>query len=168
VAGFDTIRGIGFQQACALDDAVDLVLDPEAALLLRVEGAEDVVDYETVAADGRRLRVRQAKTRQEPGTWSAGELAPILRAWAELGDADSAEFAFVTDGQLGESGVALRKLLEAARAGATQTELDAMAEAIPRVKIDLPAVSLLRRVELVTRSGTVGPSWSGWSCGSCG
>jgi hypothetical protein len=67
VAGFDTIRGIGFQQASALDGAVDLVLDPEAALL-RVEGAEDVVDYETVAADGRRLRVRQAKTRQEPGT----------------------------------------------------------------------------------------------------
>jgi hypothetical protein len=155
VAGFDTIRGIGFQQACALDDAVDLVLDPQAALL-RVEGAEDVVDYETVAADGRWLRVRQAKTRREPGTWSAGELAPILRAWAELSDADTAEFAFVTDGQLGESGVALRRLLEAARAGATQTELDAMAEAIPRVKIDLPAVSLLRRVELVTRAGTVG------------
>jgi hypothetical protein len=155
VAGFDTIRGIGFQQACALDDAVDLVLDPEAALL-RVEGAEDVVDYETVAADGRRLRVRQAKTRQEPGTWSAGELAPILRAWAELGDADGPEFAFVTDGQLGESGVALRRLLEAARAGATKTEFDAMVEAIPRVKIDVPAVSLLRRVELVTRAGTVG------------
>jgi hypothetical protein len=155
VAGFDTIRGIGFQQACALDDAVDLVLNPEAALL-RVEGAEDVVDYETVAADGRRLRVRQAKTRQEPGTWSAGELAPILRAWAELGDADGAEFAFVTDGQLGQSGVALRRLLEAARAGATKTELDAMVEAIPRAKIDLPAVSRLGRVELVTRAGTVG------------
>jgi hypothetical protein len=155
VAGVDTIRGIGFQQACALDDAVDLVLDPEAAQL-RVEGAEDVVDYETVAADGRRLRVRQAKTRQEPGTWSAGDLAPMLRAWAELGNAYGAEFAFVTDGQLGESGVALRRLLEAARAGATQTELDAMAEAIPRVKIDLPAVSLLRRAELITRAGTVG------------
>jgi hypothetical protein len=27
MAGFDTIRGIGSQQACALDDAVDLVLD---------------------------------------------------------------------------------------------------------------------------------------------
>jgi hypothetical protein len=155
VAGFDTIRGIGFQQACALNDAVELVLDPEAALL-RVEGAEDVVDYETLAADGRRLRVRQAKTRQEPGTWGAGELASILQAWAELADADDAAFAFVTDGQLGESGVALRRLLEAARAGATQTEIDAMVQAIPRAKLDLPAVSLLRRVELVTRAGTVG------------
>jgi hypothetical protein len=155
VAGFDTIRGIGFQQACALADAVELVLDPDATLL-RVEGAEDVVDYETLAADGRRLRVRQAKTRQEPGTWGAGELASILRAWAELGDADGAEFAFVTDGQLGESGVGLRRLLEAARAGATQTELDAMVNAIPRAKLDLPSVSLLRRVELVTRAGTVG------------
>ena len=67
MAGVDTIRGIGFQQACAIGDAVDLVIDPGAARL-RVEGVEDVVDYETFAADGQRLRVRQAKTRQAPAT----------------------------------------------------------------------------------------------------
>jgi hypothetical protein len=33
VAGVDTIRGIAFQQACALGDAVDLLVNPDAAVL---------------------------------------------------------------------------------------------------------------------------------------
>jgi hypothetical protein len=154
VAGVDTIRGIGFQQACALGDAVDMMTNPAAAVL-RVEGTNDIVDYETLAADGRRLRVRQAKTRQAPQTWSAGNIAEILDAWVQVSDADDAEFAFVTDGQLGKTGVALEKIIEAARAGADQAELDAMADAIARTSIRLPPSSLLRRVDLLTRAGTV-------------
>jgi hypothetical protein len=61
----------------------------------------------------------------------------------------------VTDGQLGKTGVALEKIIEAARAGADQAELDAMADAIPRTSIRLPPSSLLRRVDLLTRAGTV-------------
>ncbi len=154
VAGVDTIRGIGFQQACALGDAVKLVTNPAAAVL-RVEGTKDIVDYETLAADGRRLRVRQAKTRQAPRTWSAGNIAATLDAFAKLSDADGAEFAFVTDGQLGKTGVAVEKIIEAARAGADQAELDTMANAIPRTSIRLPPSSLLRRVDLLTRAGTL-------------
>jgi len=129
VAGVDTIRGIGFQQACAIGDAVDLVIDPGAARL-RVEGVEDVVDYETFAADGQRLRVRQAKTRQAPGTWSAGEIAAILDLWVKLDGAENAEFAFVTDGQLGKSGIALEEIIEAAKAHTPQAELQTMADRI--------------------------------------
>jgi hypothetical protein len=154
VAGVDTIRGIAFQQACALSDALDLPVNLDAALL-RVEGAEDIVDYETVAADGRRLRVRQAKTRRAPRAWGAGEIAAILDAWAKLTDAEEAEFAFVTDGQLGETGIALAGIIEAARGGAAQAELDAMEDKLERTTIRLPSSALLRRVELLTRFGTV-------------
>jgi energy-coupling factor transporter ATP-binding protein EcfA2 len=154
VAGVDTVRGIGFQQACAIGDAIDLVTNPTAAVL-RVEGTDDIVDYETVAADCQRLRVRQAKTRQAPRTWSASDIAEVLDAWAKLSDADGAELAFVSDGQLGKTGVALEKIIEAAKAGATQAELDAMAKIIPGIRIRLPPASLLRRVELFTRAGTL-------------
>jgi hypothetical protein len=155
VAGVDTIRGIAFQQACALGDAVDLLADPEA-VLLRVEGAEDIVDYEIIAADGRRLRVCQAKTRREPRTWGAGEIAAVLNAWGELTETEDAEFAFVTDGQLGETAVAIKDVIEASRTGASQAELDTMVEQISRSRISLPPSSLLQRVELLTRFGTVG------------
>jgi hypothetical protein len=154
VAGVDTIRGIGFQQACAIGDAVDLVIDPGAARL-RVEGVEDVVDYETFAADGQRLRVRQAKTRQAPGTWSAGEIAAILDLWVKLDGAENAEFAFVTDGQLGKSGIALEEIIEAAKAHTPQAELQTMADRIAGTTISLPPSSLLRRVQVLTRFGTV-------------
>src|SRR6266536_3902546 len=115
VAGVDTIRGIGFQQASALSDAIDLVTNPDAAVL-RVEGIEDIVDYQTLTADGRRLWVGQAKTRQAPRTWSAGDIAEILGAWDKLSDADGAEFAFVTEGQRSETGVAVGELIQAVRA----------------------------------------------------
>jgi hypothetical protein len=154
VAGVDTIRGIGFQQACALGDAVDLAVNPAAARL-RVEGVEDVVDYETLGTDGQRLRVRQAKTRQAPRTWSAGEIAAILDLWVELPDAANAEFAFVTDGQLGKSGVALERIIEAAKAHVPEAELQAMASRIAGTTISLPPSSLLRRVELLTGFGTL-------------
>jgi hypothetical protein len=48
-----------------------------------IEGAADVVDYEVLDRGGRPIAVRPAKTRQEPGTWGANELAKILLAWRE-------------------------------------------------------------------------------------
>jgi hypothetical protein len=155
LGGIDTIRGIAFQQACALGDALDLVTRPDAAVV-RVEGREEVVDFETAAADGRRLRICQAKTRQAPKTWSADEIIALLNAWADLDDADDAVFAFVTDGQLSRSGVALQRVLEAAKAGATQAEVDALAQETGRLVSTMPLASLLGRVELLTRFGTVG------------
>lgn len=47
MSGVDTIRGITSQAVVALAEAVSMVTDP-AAVLLRVEGSEDVVDYEVI------------------------------------------------------------------------------------------------------------------------
>lgn len=77
MGGTDTIRGIAFQLAQTLSDVLDFVVIGEAAAVV-VEGAQDVVDYEFLGEDGQRVAVRQAKTRREPGTWGASELAKIL------------------------------------------------------------------------------------------
>jgi hypothetical protein len=77
VAGIDTVRGIAFQLAQTLGDVVDLVVDSDGDAVV-VEGADDVVDYEVLDRNGRRLAVRQAKTRREPGTWGATELAKCV------------------------------------------------------------------------------------------
>jgi hypothetical protein len=84
VAGFDTVRGIAFQLAQTLGDVIGLVVDSDAAAVV-IEGADDFVDYEVFDENGRRLAVRQAKTRREPGSWGAAELAKIVYPWGELG-----------------------------------------------------------------------------------
>jgi hypothetical protein len=57
---------------------VDLVADGRGNAVV-IEGAADVVDYEVLDRAGRPIAVRQAKTRLEPATWRATELARILR-----------------------------------------------------------------------------------------
>lgn len=83
MAGIDTIRGITFQMVQALSDVVDLGVEGHGDTVT-IEGAADVVDYEVLDRDGRPVAVRQAKTRQEPGTWGASELAQI-RHWRTPG-----------------------------------------------------------------------------------
>lgn len=152
--GADTIRGISFQTAVALAEAISMVTDPALALL-RVEGSEDVVDYEVIGTAGKRLRVRQAKVKAEPYTWSAGMLLPILRSWAALPDAAETDFEFITDGQLGTTGVQLRGVIEAAKANADEAELSALASRMGDAGNELPSSQLLRRVTLTTRAGSL-------------
>lgn len=154
MSGVDTIRGITFQAVVALAEAISMVTDP-AAVLLRVEGSEDVVDYEVIGAAGRRLRVRQAKTRAEPYTWPARALVPILQSWAALPDAVETDFGFITDGQLGTTGVQLRDVIEAAKTGADEAEISALASRMGHMGDRLPSTQLLRRVTLTTRAGSV-------------
>jgi len=111
VSGVDTIRGITFQVAQALSDVVDLVVEGHGEAVT-IEGAADVVDYEILDRDGRSAAVRQAKARQEPGTWGANELAKVLCAWGKVEYAGTAEFAFVTDGSLSDSGQRLQDLIK--------------------------------------------------------
>jgi hypothetical protein len=131
MSGADTTRGITFQTVVALAEAIAMVTDPDA-VLLRVEGREDIVDYEVIGAAGKRLRVRQAKTKAEPYTWSAAGLLEVLRAWAALPDVAEAEFEFVTDGQLGTTGVQLCKVIRAAKAGADEAEIAVKASGMGR------------------------------------
>lgn len=154
MSGADTIRGITFQTVVALAEAISMVTDPALALL-RVEGSEDIVDYEVIGTAGERLRVRQAKTRAEPYTWSAAKLLPILQSWADLPDAAETDFEFITDGQLGTTGVQLRDVIEAAKAGADGAEISALASRMGDVGNQLPSSQLLRRVTLATRAGSL-------------
>ena len=149
----DVIRGMAFQLAQALSDVVDLVVDNDGDAVV-IEGAADVVDYEVLDRGGRRIAVRQAKTRREPGTWGAGELARILCAWGEVDDATEAEFAFVTDAQLNDSGRRLDELINAMRAEADENVLRRTAATLGRGGVQLPALDVVRRVRILTRMGT--------------
>ena len=100
VGGTDTARGIRFQHAQAVAACLD-VLESKDAEVFRVEGADDVIDFETCAAGGARLRVCQAKTRKEPYSWEPGPLVAIIKRWQTLSQAGDAQFAFLTDGSIG-------------------------------------------------------------------
>ena len=151
--GVDVIRGVAFQLAQALSDVVDLVVDGEGDAVV-IEGAVDVVDYEVLDRGGRRIAVRQAKTRQEPRTWGASELSRILCSWGEVADAAEAEFAFVTDAQLNDSGRRLDELINAMRAEPDEHVLRRTAATLGRGGVQLPPLDVIRRVRILTRMGT--------------
>ncbi|MFF7075401.1 hypothetical protein [Streptomyces lavendulae] len=72
---------MGFQTACAI---LQLIRTPEEypdAAAFRVEGADEAIDFEVRDAQGRPLLLAQAKTRVEPGSWSATELVRLARRW---------------------------------------------------------------------------------------
>ena len=138
--------------AQALSDVVDLVVEGHGEAVT-IEGAADVVDYEILDRDGRPVAVRQAKARQEPGTWGANELAKILCAWGEVDYADTAEFAFVTDASLSESGQRLQDLIKDMQLHPDEEVLRQTAASF-RGGLQLPSLEVLRRVQILTRMGT--------------
>lgn len=153
MAGIDTLRGIAFQLAQTLSDVIDLVVSSDVDTVV-IEGREDFVDYEILDSNGRRLAVRQAKTRQEPGTWGATELARILCEWGQLDDAGDAEFAFVTDASLNSSGQQLHDLIKSVQVNPDATVARREAAKIGRRGAQLPSVDVLQRVRILTRMGT--------------
>lgn len=153
MSGIGTIRGITFQVAQALSDVVDLVVEGRGEAVT-IEGAADVVDYEILDRDGRAVAVRQAKARQEPGTWGANELAKILCVWGEVDYADTAEFAFVTDASLSDSGQRLKNLIKDMKLHPDEEVLRQTAASF-RSGLQLPSLEVLRRVQILTRMGTV-------------
>ena len=100
VGGPATSRGIAFQHAEAVLASVQALESGDIGLL-RVEGVEDIVDFELCRGDGSRVRVCQAKTRQEPYTWAPGDMVAMIALWRELSNADDARFEFLTDGSAG-------------------------------------------------------------------
>ena len=97
--------------------------------------------------------MRQAKARQEPGTWGANELAKILCAWGEVDYADTAEFAFVTDASLSDSGQRLQDLIKDMQLHPDEAVLRQTAASF-RGGLQLPSLEVLRRVQVLTRMGT--------------
>jgi hypothetical protein len=117
LAGTDTARGISFQHAVAVSACLD-VLESSDAAYIHVEGVEDVVDFEVRTDSHRRIRVAQAKTKQEPYTWAPGEIVEIIKSWRGLELADEAEFDFLTDSSAGpELARRLQPALSRARRG---------------------------------------------------
>lgn len=100
VGGTDTARGIAFQHAQAVAACIDALESPDVELL-RVEGADDIVDFELCGASGRRLRVCQAKTRKEPYVWAPADITATIKRWQALANADDSRFEFLTDGSAG-------------------------------------------------------------------
>lgn len=119
-----------------------------------IEGAEDLVDYQVLDGSERRLAVRQAKTRQEPGVWGAPELARILCRWGQLDNAADAEFTFVTDASVNDSGRQLLELIEAMRVQPDAAVLQETAARLGRGGVRLPSLEVLRRVRILTRMGS--------------
>jgi hypothetical protein len=56
---------------------IDLVVDSDADTVV-IEGSEDLIDDKILDSNGQRLALRQAKSRQEPGTRGLPGLARIL------------------------------------------------------------------------------------------
>ena len=152
MSGVGTIKGITFQTVQALSDVVDLVVEGHGEAVT-IEGTDDVVDYEVLDRDGRPVAVRQAKARQEPGTWGANELAKILCAWGQVDHAGTTEFAFVTDASLSDSGQRLQDLIREMQLHPDEGVLRQTAASF-RGGVQLPSLEVLRRVQILTRMGT--------------
>lgn len=151
MGGVDTLRGCAFQIVQTVSDIVELLPDPRIASI-RVEGVDDVVDYETLDAEGRRLGCWQAKTRQDSDSWGAAELAAVLVEWGAKADAKRVAFTFVTDGRLGTSGQKLDDLIQAVRTNPDPQLLSAATTMGRGGKpVSLPSVEVLQRVRI--RSG---------------
>lgn len=148
MSGIGTIRGITFQVAQALSDVVDLLVEGRGEAVT-IEGAADVVDYEILDRDGRPIAVRQAKARQEPGTWGANELAKIFCAWGEAKYPEDAEFAFVTDASLSDSGQRLWDLIRDMHLRPDEGALLKGAASF-RGDLQLPSLEVVQHVQILT------------------
>ncbi|WP_327207216.1 AAA family ATPase [[Kitasatospora] papulosa] len=118
MSGVDTVRGIAYQQAQAVLEAIGLLEDPTLGSV-RVEGTDDAVDIELLARGGTLSHAIQVKVRAPDYTWGESALLAVLKRWAVLPDAAHASFEFLTDGRLGPSGRRVQQALEAAAEGRT-------------------------------------------------
>lgn len=148
MAGTDTIRGIAYQQAHAINLAIEIVEQyPEHQL--RVEGKDDVVDVEVLDADGHLVSAHQMKSRSG-APWTPKPIADVMRRWVSI-NKPGATFTFVTNGELGPGAQTLSDILastDADRTSRLATELDISEElagrlTFARVRVDLSSVGAL-------------------------
>ncbi|GLW02956.1 NB-ARC domain-containing protein [Streptomyces lavendulae] len=146
---------MGFQTACAI---LQLIRTPEEypdAAAFRVEGADEAIDFEVRDAQGRPLLLAQAKTRVEPGSWSATELVRLARRWGAADPGSTAVLRFLSDAPVHPSGQALRDAVARARAVADPNRWLAECEGLVPASVTLTTEdhALLRRLEIETRIG---------------
>jgi hypothetical protein len=150
VAGVDTIRGIAFQHAYAIQLALDVIDDPDAATLT-IEGAADVVDVELARRKLPARPIFQIKSRQEPYGWPPGDVADVIRRWQEAGGGADAPLRFVSDAPASpETATKLKPALERAAMGQLS---DDDRRYLRSLGIDPEAAA---HIELATRSDRTG------------
>lgn len=121
MAGTDTIRGIAYQQAHAINLAIEIVEQyPEHQL--RVEGKDDVVDVEVLDADGHLVSAHQMKSRSG-APWTPKPIADVMRRWVSINE-PGATFTFVTSGELGPGAQTLSDILASTDARSDQPTRD--------------------------------------------
>ncbi|WP_158997577.1 ATP-binding protein [Streptomyces aureus] len=142
MSGVDTVRGIAYQQAQGVLQAIEVLENPDLGAL-RVEGADDAVDIELLGRDGTLRHAIQVKVRAPDYTWGEAALFAVLKRWAILPEARHATFEFLTDGRLGPSGQRVQQALESAAKG----ETDPLAELLG-VGVDDPVYVALGKATI--------------------
>ncbi|MEU8941769.1 tetratricopeptide repeat protein [Streptomyces goshikiensis] len=127
---------------------------PDAASF-SIEGSDEAIDFEIRDSGGTPLLLAQAKTRIEPGSWSASELLALARRWAEADPGGNAILRFLSDAPVHKSGHGLRHLISKAEAVSDPHEwLNACSDRTPSgVELEAADHSLFRRLEIETRLG---------------
>ena len=150
MGGVDTIRGIAFQHAYAIQLALDVVEDVDAVALV-IEGEADVIDVEIVRNAAPAKGIFQIKSRQEPYQWGPTEVAEVIRKWQDAGGGSGAPLRFVSDAPASLTTITrLKPALAAAGAGALTAD---EREYLESFGIDVDRAG---DASLATRSDSVG------------
>jgi hypothetical protein len=150
MAGIDTVRGIAYQQAQAVLEAV-FVLENREVSALRVEGVADILDLEILDERSTLIAGKQFKVRAPAYTWGRSDLKRLAARWAAVPSTAGARFEFVTDGELGPSALAVEAAIEAAKQG----ELAELAQLLDVAETD-PQVARAARMTVVRDRSNVG------------
>lgn len=150
MAGIDTVRGIAYQQAQAVLEAV-FVLEASEVSALRVEGVDDILDVEILDERLSLIAGKQFKVRASAYTWGKSDLKRLAARWAALPTSGDVRFEFVTDGELGPSALAVEALI----ADAKQGNLAGLAELLGVPETD-PQVGRAARMTVVRDRSSVG------------
>ncbi|MCP4599853.1 MAG: hypothetical protein GY847_04810 [Proteobacteria bacterium] len=149
MAGPDNIKGVTFQHLCAILKALEILEDRDGGAI-RIEGTQDVMDFEVFDSTDHLIYVAQAKSRKEPHTWSQAEIIKIIRQWADQGKESIETYEFLTDGQVGPRNE-IPRILERLREE-DETHTDAIAQ-LKKLGIDDIPLNVLQKMHIRTRYG---------------
>ncbi|MFI7639100.1 NB-ARC domain-containing protein [Nonomuraea sp. NPDC049400] len=130
-------------------------MDYPDASKFRVEGRDESVDFEILLEDGTPVLFAQAKTRMEPGQWSATEILKLARTWADADPSGNAALKFLSDAPLSNSGQTLRQLIKLARTSSDSASWWTEAQSIASASLGLKEEDypIIARLEVSTRLG---------------
>ncbi|SEG67541.1 NB-ARC domain-containing protein [Nonomuraea solani] len=155
MGGSDTARGMSFQTASAMLHLVRMPVDFSNGSIFRIEGTDEAVDFEILDSAESPILLAQAKTRIEPGGWSAHELLPLINRWVKADPRGSAKLRFISDAPVNTSGHKLAQLANIAQASRDENEWFAKARDLAPKELTLrpEQYNLFQRLDIHTRMG---------------